>query len=781
MAGDTQPPNAGPAMPPLSLEDVAKLFPQLEIIRLVGTGGMGAVYQARQPALDRLVALKLLHTPPANDPGFAERFAQEARALAKLNHPNIVALYESGQAGGRPYFLMEFVDGVNLRQLQQAGRLSPREALQIVPQVCDALQYAHDEGIVHRDIKPENVLIDRKGRVKVADFGLAKLMGRETAAARLTGAGNVMGTPHYMAPEQVEHPLEVDHRADIFSLGVVFYELLTGELPLGKFPMPSKKVRIDVRLDEVVLKALEKEPALRYGQASELKTRVEMIAETPAMAGPPVVETGKTKHMRGQILTGSLSLVLMAVGMAINITPFQPYGLGILIFGILLSCTAIVVALTAKNSPVKLRVARDVMLINGIGLLSAVIPLALDCPWMLQTHSHVLVIAACGIGIVAGVLKMFNAWPFEAWSETIAKGPSSGEKSAFGGEVRPDMRGLAYVALGCLIAGLVVTPTMVALSQETVALCFGPVFGLMALVFGIEARSERLGRRVAWATAAILVAFGLTIGVWMVVRRSQTAQNMALLKRAAEERPGQMDGGAPASQFGAVVERLVGDVATHQAPELIKLGTGEVVFQKDILGSLEGLDVKKGADVFRARGIDATGTLEPNIRGLAGWECVALPMSASAWADLSPVMLGDMLEGSQAGSPVVMAGTGRLPATYAIKTRTGRVGLLQILGFSEKPRGVNIRYKLVKPDSALADASMQKQLAEIELEEAVAHTRYAEGHPTMVKLRAERQALEHEPGIRGQAYKGELQREVSKCGSSFLRLNLLTRSAFLWV
>jgi hypothetical protein len=328
MAGATQPPSAGPAVPPLSLEEVARLFPQLEIIRLIGVGGMGAVYQARQPALDRHVALKLLHTPPANDPGFAERFAQEARALAKLNHPNIVALHEFGQAGGRPYFLMEFVDGVNLRQLQQAGRLSPREALSIVPQVCDALQYAHDEGIVHRDIKPENVLIDRKGRVKVADFGLAKLMGRETAATRLTGAGHVMGTPHYMAPEQVEHPLEVDHRADIFSLGVVFYELLTGELPLGKFPLPSKKVRIDVRLDEVVLRALEKEPSLRYGQASELKTRVETITRTPEKAeatektGAASLSTGNEEKERSIKGWAWQFIPLVAVLLAF----FNPWG-----------------------------------------------------------------------------------------------------------------------------------------------------------------------------------------------------------------------------------------------------------------------------------------------------------------------------------------------------------------------------------------------------------------------------------------------------------------------
>src|ERR1051325_381989 len=133
------------------------------------------------------------------------------------------------------YFLMEYVDGPNLRQVEQAGKLSPREALQIIPQICTALQFAHDEGIVHRDIKPENILLDKKGRVKIADFGLAKILGQEAKDFRLTGARDVMGTPHYMAPEQVEKPQEVDHRADIYSLGVVFYEMLTGELPLGKF------------------------------------------------------------------------------------------------------------------------------------------------------------------------------------------------------------------------------------------------------------------------------------------------------------------------------------------------------------------------------------------------------------------------------------------------------------------------------------------------------------------------------------------------------------------
>jgi serine/threonine protein kinase len=171
-------PKAVPFEPP-PLEEVVKLFPQLEILSLLGAGGMGAVYQARQPALDRMVALKILPSEGVPGANFTERFNREARALARLSHPNIVAVHEFGQAGGLYFFIMEFVDGANLRQLEQAGRLSPREALQIIPQICDALQYAHDEGVVHRDIKPENVLMDRKGRVKIADFGLAKILGRD--------------------------------------------------------------------------------------------------------------------------------------------------------------------------------------------------------------------------------------------------------------------------------------------------------------------------------------------------------------------------------------------------------------------------------------------------------------------------------------------------------------------------------------------------------------------------------------------------------------------------
>lgn len=265
-----------PFVPPKP-DQLAQHFPQLEILDLIGQGGMGAVYKARQKGLDRLVALKILPPDSARDPAFAERFSREARALAKLSHPNIVSVYDSGQAGGLFYFIMEYVDGVNLRQAIQSGQLVPKQALSIVPQVCDALQYAHDEGIVHRDIKPENVLVDTKGRVKIADFGIARLLGQSPDHLPLTGEHQVLGTPRYMAPEQLEGTHDVDHRADIYSLGVVFYEMLTGELPLGRFAPPSRKVQVDVRLDEVVLRALEKEPDLRYQQAGEVKTAVQTI------------------------------------------------------------------------------------------------------------------------------------------------------------------------------------------------------------------------------------------------------------------------------------------------------------------------------------------------------------------------------------------------------------------------------------------------------------------------------------------------------------------------
>lgn len=278
----------GGAFVPSPPHEIASLFPQLEVLEILGHGGMGTVYKARQSRLDRLVALKIIRPESASDPAFAERFNREARTLAKLNHASIVGIHDFGdvqtESGVMYYFVMEYVDGPNLRQVVQSGELSTGQAVAVIPQICEALQYAHAEGVVHRDIKPENILIDSKGRVKIADFGLAKLAERSAAEFTLTGTHQVMGTPRYMAPEQMEGSRTVDHRADIYSLGVVFYELLTGELPMGQFEPPSVRAGADVRLDEVVMRALAREPERRFQSAGELKSCVEAISSVSSAA-----------------------------------------------------------------------------------------------------------------------------------------------------------------------------------------------------------------------------------------------------------------------------------------------------------------------------------------------------------------------------------------------------------------------------------------------------------------------------------------------------------------
>jgi predicted Ser/Thr protein kinase len=322
--GESSSPSDPSKPPPPSVADLAPRFPQLEILQFLGQGGMGLVYQARQLSLDRMVALKILPVDNRVEGSFAQRFTQEARALARLNHPNIVAVYDFGQADGFYYLLMEYVDGLNLRQLERSGGVTPQEALRIIPVLCDALQYAHNHGIVHRDIKPENILLDRSGQVKIADFGLAKLLQQEGLDRTLTRAEQVMGTPHYMAPEQLERPLEVDHRADLYSLGVVFYEMLTGELPLGKFAPPSQKVEVDVRLDQVVLRALERERERRYQQADDIKTDLATVsAGSPGPQPPLPTDPGVAEWLEAQrsvrgpaiglVVTGILSWALIPV------------------------------------------------------------------------------------------------------------------------------------------------------------------------------------------------------------------------------------------------------------------------------------------------------------------------------------------------------------------------------------------------------------------------------------------------------------------------------------
>jgi serine/threonine protein kinase len=316
-------PQTGGFVPPHP-EEIAPHFPHLEILELLGHGGMGAVYKARQTKLDRLVALKIIRPESADDPAFAERFMREARTLARLNHPNIVAVHDFGETGELYFFVMEYVDGLNLRQLMQAGELQPEQTLELVPQICEALQFAHDEGIIHRDIKPENIPVDSRGKVKIADFGLARLVrpppmpplrkgGRRGGYFTLTGTHQVMETPRYMAPEQMEGSHQVDHRADIYSLGVVFYEMLTGEIPMGQFDPPSRKAAVDARLDEVVLRALAREPERRYQQAGDVRSDVEAITSTHSFVSQSGMSDVSYPHGASTILEQGVGRIVESV------------------------------------------------------------------------------------------------------------------------------------------------------------------------------------------------------------------------------------------------------------------------------------------------------------------------------------------------------------------------------------------------------------------------------------------------------------------------------------
>ncbi|HEV3026065.1 MAG TPA: serine/threonine-protein kinase, partial [Planctomycetota bacterium] len=262
----------------------APAFPGLDIVGVLGRGGMGIVYKALETAGGRPVALKILSPRFAASPEFVERFTREARALSQLSHPDIVSIESSGIHDGVPYLVMEYVEGNSLRKEIRKGRLSISRAIEIAGQVCEAIQYAHSRGVIHRDIKPENILIRPDGRVKIADFGLAKLSTADQATLTLTQA--VMGTPHYMAPEQLDPKAGVDERSDLFSLGVVFYEMLTGELPIGRFKPPSA-IGADLRVDSIVLDLLERNPEDRIPTAKELRRQLKRLDKRIAIQAPP--------------------------------------------------------------------------------------------------------------------------------------------------------------------------------------------------------------------------------------------------------------------------------------------------------------------------------------------------------------------------------------------------------------------------------------------------------------------------------------------------------------
>ena len=269
---------------PPTPEELQELLPQYQVQMLIGRGGMGAVYKGTQLSLERDVAIKLL--PPAierQDLAFAERFKNEARLMGRMNHPAIVSVYDFGSTvDGQLYFVMEFVDGTDVqRMIAREGKLPPEHALAITAHLCDALGYAHKQGIVHRDIKPSNVLIDMEGRIKVADFGLAKLSDKNLNFG-LTQTGMALGTPDYVAPESLMPGSDVDGRADIYAVGVMLYQMLTGDIPRGMFKMPSQKFQsIDPRFDAIIRRALEHDREERYQSSLELRLALDVILTTP--------------------------------------------------------------------------------------------------------------------------------------------------------------------------------------------------------------------------------------------------------------------------------------------------------------------------------------------------------------------------------------------------------------------------------------------------------------------------------------------------------------------
>lgn len=246
--------------------DVPARIGSYEVLGVIGRGGMATVYKAIQPSLRRIVAIKVLPKKYLEDPVFVERFHREAQAVAMMNHPNIVQIIDKDRDGDLQFFVMEYVPGVSLQTLLSKRRLTLGETLHIAKEVGKGLQCAHRNGIIHRDLNPRNILLSEDlTTVKIADFGISRVEALSRESGTLTTAQTSLGTLYYYAPEQAENPTKVDHRADIYSLGVVCYEMLTGKVPVGKFSLPSQlNQSLPPALDRIVLKCLSFDAAQRY-------------------------------------------------------------------------------------------------------------------------------------------------------------------------------------------------------------------------------------------------------------------------------------------------------------------------------------------------------------------------------------------------------------------------------------------------------------------------------------------------------------------------------------
>ena len=305
-------------------------IPGFHLLSVCGYGGMGAVYKARQVSMDRLVAIKVLTPSLAEDPAQVERFHREARAVAQLNHPNIIRGLDVGEASGLHYFVMEYVDGRTVQEiLRTDGRLPEARALEIARQIALALEHARRAGIIHRDVKPDNIIINRKGAAKLADLGIARDL---TSDCSTTQAGTTLGSPHYMSPEQARGSRDLDTRADIYSLGATLYHMVTGTVPFDgktsaailsrhiKEPpssVTSLNPSITRRTAELIDRMLRKDPAERPQSPQAVADAIDRPQASPApvfvprIAPRPLLRTRRRARPRRR--KGSALGTLLAI------------------------------------------------------------------------------------------------------------------------------------------------------------------------------------------------------------------------------------------------------------------------------------------------------------------------------------------------------------------------------------------------------------------------------------------------------------------------------------
>jgi serine/threonine-protein kinase len=309
------------------------------IIEQLGSGGMATVYKAYHPALDRYVAIKIMHPAFKADPQFFERFQREARVVAKLEHPNIIPIYDFNEHQGEPYLVMRFVEGDTLKPRMESGPLSSAEILHLTRPVCQALAYAHQQGVLHRDIKPSNIMLSSNGDIFLTDFGLARMVqaGESTLSQDM-----MIGTPQYISPEQAQGLRELDGRTDVYSLGVVLFEMLTGQVPFTAdtpfatvhdhiftpLPLPTTlNPDLNPAVERMLLKALAKEPADRFETVDELLEGLEAslgpeiaapsaaaeTAPSPAPSAETKISQPKSRGAPWWIWAGGAAVVLLVL------------------------------------------------------------------------------------------------------------------------------------------------------------------------------------------------------------------------------------------------------------------------------------------------------------------------------------------------------------------------------------------------------------------------------------------------------------------------------------